>query len=466
MADNRQIAVKALEAVGGKENVIQVTHCMTRLRFNLKDQSLPKDDEVKKIDGVLGVARSGGQYQIIIGQNVPKVYDEVRKIGGFAGESAKAGEAEAAPEKLTLKAAGSNALNYVSGSITPMIPILMAAGMFKTMMAILGPDFLKVISAESHMYILLDFLYDAGFYFLPILVGFFAAKRSGINQVLGAYMGCILIAPDFLKLAEAGESFSVFGIPCPLQDYSQSLIPIILSVWVMGYVNKFISKCIPDILSTVFTPFLTMLVMTPVSLCVLAPAGAFLGEYVSKGLIAFGGVGGFAAVGLVAALWQLLVITGMHHVLMLMMLNNLFTIGYMDGVCVSGTFATFATFGVALGAFLRLKDKKERSMSLGFFVSGILGGVTEPTMYGLCFSHKRTFATLMAGAFAGGVYAGITHVAMYLLGSTNLLLVMGFIAGGTSNMINGCIACGLSLVVAAVTTYLFGFSRQELEAVG
>ena len=105
-------------------------------------------------------------------------------------------------------------------------------------------------------------------------------------------------------------------------------------------------------------------------------------------------------------------------------------------------------------------------MSLGFFVSGILGGVTEPTMYGLCFSHKRTFATLMAGAFAGGIYAGITHVAMYLLGSTNLLLVMGFIAGGTSNMVNGCIACGLSLAVAAVTTYLFGFSRQELEAAG
>lgn len=466
MADNRQIAQKTLEAVGGKENVIQVAHCMTRLRFNLKDQSLPKDEEVKGIDGVLGVARSGGQYQIIIGQNVSKVYEEVRKIGGFGGESAEEGQTEAVPKKLTLKAVGSNVLNYVSGSITPMIPVLMAAGMFKTMMAILGPDFLKVISAESHMYILLDFLYDAGFYFLPILVGFFAAKRSGVNQVLGAYMGCILIAPDFLKLAEAGEGFSVFGIPCPLNDYSQSLLPIILSVWVMGYVNKFIGRHIPDILSTVFTPFLTMLVMTPVSLCVLAPAGAFIGEYVSNGLIAFGGVGGFVAVGLVAALWQLLVLTGMHHVLILMMLNNLFTIGYMDGVCVSGAFATFATFGVALGAFLRLKDKKEKSMSLGFFVSGILGGVTEPTMYGLCFSHKRTFATLMAGAFAGGIYGGMTHVAMYLMGSTNVLTVMGFIAGGTSNMVNGCIACGLSLIVSAALTYLFGFSGQELETAG
>ena len=194
MADNKQIAQRTLEAVGGKENVIQVAHCMTRLRFNLKDQSLPKDEEVKGIDGVLGVARSGGQYQIIIGQNVSKVYEEVRKIGGFGGEAAEEGQTETAPEKLTLKAVGSNALNYVSGSITPMIPVLMAAGMFKTMMAILGPDFLKVISAESHMYILLDFLYDAGF---PVRSGScrsvyrgVCVKRTDRFRRCGRFCGC------------------------------------------------------------------------------------------------------------------------------------------------------------------------------------------------------------------------------------------------------------------------------------
>lgn len=154
--------------------------------------------------------------------------------------------------------------------------------------------------------------------------------------------------------------------------------------------------------------------------------------------------------------------TGMHTVIIILMMNNLFTVGYIDGVCTSGTFATFAVFGVALGAFLRMKDKEEKSMSLGFFVSGFLGGVTEPTLYGLCFNHKRTFATLMLGGFVGGAYAGITHVASYLMASTNVLLVMGFVAGGTSNMINGCIACLLSFAVSAVTTYLFGFSREEL----
>lgn len=463
MANNNEIARKVLEAVGGKDNISQVTHCMTRLRLNLKDQGIPNDEEVKKIAGVLGVVRSGGQYQIVIGQNVPKVYGELCKLGGFAVKDAVDENLDDTKEKLTPKKIGSNILGYMAGSITPMIPVMMAAGMFKTLLALLGPDLFGLISVENNVYILLDFLYDAGFYFLPILVGFHAAKKVGINQMLGAYMGCILIAPDFVALTSAeGASFTVFGIPCMLNDYSQSLLPILLSVWVMGYVYKFFSKVLPDILTTIFVPFCTMLVMVPISLCVLAPLGAFLGSYISNGLIAFGNVGGFLAVAVVAALWQLLVMSGMHLVIIMLMINNLLTMGYMDGVCISGTFATFAVFGIALGAFLRLKNKEEKAMNLGFFVSGILGGVTEPTMYGLCFSHKRTFATLMLGGFVGGAYAGLTHVEMYLMASTNFLMPMGFLAGGTANIVNGIIACVLSFVVAAVSTYIFGFSKEEL----
>lgn len=273
MANNKEIAQNVLMAVGGKDNVIQVTHCMTRLRLNLKDQNLPNDGEVKAIKGVLGVARSGGQYQVIIGQNVPKVYEEVCKIGGFAVKAAVDENLDGPKEKLTPKTVGSNILNYVAGSVTPMIPVMMAAAMFKTLLALLGPDFFKVISAESDIYILLDFLYDAGYYFLPILVGFNAAKKLGLNQMLGAYMGCILIAPDLVALVGGDQPFTVFGIPCMLNDYSQSLLPIVLSVWVMSYVYKLVAKVMPDILSTVFTPFLTMLIMAPVSLCALAPLG-------------------------------------------------------------------------------------------------------------------------------------------------------------------------------------------------
>lgn len=445
------------------ENVANATHCMTRLRLNLKDDTIPKDDEVKAIDGVLGVVRSGGQYQVVIGQNVPKVYAEVCNIGGFVAAKPVEENLDKPKEKLTAKVIGSNILNYMAGSMTPMIPIMMAAGMFKTLMAVLGPDFFGLISAESNLYILLDFLYDAGFYFLPILVGFNAAKKLDVNPMLGAYMGAILIVPDLINIVAAGEPFTVFGIPMALNNYSQTLLPIVLSVWVMSYVNKFVSRIMPDALSTVFTPFLTMLIMTPISLCALAPLGAFLGTYISNGLIAFGNVGGFLAVAVVAALWDFLVMSGMHIVIIMFMLNNLFTLGYMDGVCVSGTYATFAVFGVALGSFLRLKNKEDKSMSMGCFISGFVGGVAEPTLYGLCFKYRRTFITLMIGGFLGGVYSGLTHVTMNLLTSTNVLLILGFLAGGTTNTVNGIIACVIAFGSATVLTYLFGFSKKDLE---
>jgi PTS system beta-glucosides-specific IIC component len=244
MADNKEIATNVLKAVGGKSNVTNVTHCMTRLRLNLKDDSVPKDDEVKAIAGVLGVVRSGGQYQVVIGQNVPKVYAEVCKIGGFQTKEAidENLDAPKEKEKLTFKKVGNNILNYMAGSLTPLIPIIMAAGLFKTVLAIFGPDLLGVFSAESDMYILLDFLYDAGFYFLPIFIGYHAAKKLNASPVLGMYMGAILIAPDFIELANSGATFTVYGIPCSLNDYSQSVLPIVLSVWILSYVEKFFKK--------------------------------------------------------------------------------------------------------------------------------------------------------------------------------------------------------------------------------
>lgn len=462
MADNKKIAADVLTAVGGKENVSQVTHCMTRLRFNLKDTSIPNDEEVEKIAGVLGVAKSGGQYQVIVGQNVPKVYTELCKIGGFQTQEVVDENLDADSGKLTPKKIGNNILNYLAGSLTPLIPVLMAACMFKTVLSILGPEMLGLFTAESDIYILLDFVYDAGFYFFPILLGFTAAKKLGANQLLGAYLGAILIAPDFVALAgTAGATFTVFGIPCALNTYSQSVLPAILSVWVMSYVEKFFRKYLPDVLQTIFTPFLTILVMTPIMLCLLAPMGSFIGNYISTALIAFGDVGGFVAVAVVAAIWEFLVMGGMHIVIIMMMITMLLENGYVDGALVAGTYATFAVFGVALGAALRTKAKDAKSLAWGCFVGGMLGGVTEPTLYGLCFKHKRSFLGLMVGGALGGAYAGLTNVAMYVFGGSNVLMMVGFAGGSTANLINGIIACVLSVVGAAVVTYFWGFDKND-----
>ena len=464
MADNRKIAEDVLKAVGGSENVAHATHCMTRLRLNLKDDSIPNDEQVKKIPGVLGVARSGGQYQVIIGQNVPKVYKEVLTMGVSAAATGSSGEGGEKPkEKLTLKGVGMNILNYLAGSLTPLIPILIGAAMFKTILSIFGPDMLGLFSAESDLFKLFDFVYDAGFYFLPIYVGYTAATKIGASPILGMFMGGILLAPDFLAMAAAEEvtKFTVFGIPAYLTDYSQSVIPIILSVWAMSYVEKFLKKHIPDALSTIFVPFLTILIMLPISLCLLAPLGAYVGLYVSTALISFGNVGGFIAVAVIAAIWEFLVMSGMHVVMVVTVLNIYMTTGYETVIWPAALCATAATFGIALGAFLRIRDKEEKSLSLGYFISGIVGGVTEPALYGIGLKYKKPLIALMIGGAVGGLYVGLTHSYMYGLGATNFLMILSFSGGSTANFINGTIGCVISMLAAAAATYMIGFDKND-----
>ena len=461
MADNRQIAKDVLSAVGGSANVSHATHCMTRLRLTLKDETKADDNVIKNIDGVLGVVHKGGQTQIVIGQNVPKVYQAFCEMGGIASGSAPAVETEKPKEKITVKGVLNNILNYLSGSLTPLIPVIIAAAMFKTIMAIIGPDMMGICSAESDLYRLLDFVYDAGFYFLPIYLGYTAAKKLGTSEVLGMFLGGILLAPDFIDIVNAGEAFRVFGIPASLNNYSQSVLPMILSVYALKHVHGFFKKYIPDTLSTIFVPLLTMLVMIPVSLCVLAPLGSIVGTYISTGLLAFGGVGGFIAVAVIAALWEFLVMSGMHMVLIVTMMTIIMTEGSEAMVSPAATCATMAAIGMALGAFFRLKDKKEKSLSMGYFISGILGGVTEPALYGLGFKYKKPFIGMMIGGALGGLYAGITHVASYAVGATNFLIVLGFAAGGTANFVNGTISCVISLLAAAIATYFIGFDEKS-----
>lgn len=459
---NEQIASEVLAAVGGKDNITFVTHCMTRLRFNLKDKGIPNQDEIKKIKGILGVVLSGGQLQVIVGQNVPKVYAAICAQAGIQQEKAIEEDLDIPKEKLTPKRIGSNILNYMAGSMTPLIPAMITAAMFKTLQVIFGPDMLGLVSETSNFYLLCGFLYSAFFYFLPVYLGFTAAKKLHMNPVMGIFAGCLLLVPDFMALADAGASFSVYGIPCKTGNYAQTVLPIILSIWVMGYIDKFFKKVVPDILSTIFTPFLTMLVMVPIELCLLAPLGGVLGDYIGNGLISFGNIGGFFAVAVVAALWEFLVMTGMHQVLIVFGITSMMTNGVDNFILTAGGYATWAAFGMALGAFLRIKNKEEKTLSLGYFVSGLLGGVTEPVLYGVGFRYKRPFIAMAIGGFCGGVYAGIMHVGTYVMGATNFLSVLGYVGGGTTNMINGCIGVAIAFVVSAVLTYFIGFKKEDL----
>lgn len=462
--DNKKIAQEVLDAVGGKDNVTSATHCMTRLRLTLKDLGLPNDEAIKSINGVLGAQKVGSQYQVIIGQNVPKVYNEFCNMTGLAMQEAINENLDGPKEKLTLKKVGGNIMGYLSSCMTPMIPVLMAAGLCRALYAVLGPDLTKILSVDSPLYILLDFMYDACFYYLPILIGFNAAKKLNIPAPLGAYIGCILLAPDFMQMVTDGTEFTILGFKVIMNNYSQTLLPIVVSVAFLALVYKLIAKVIPDALTTIFTPFLTVLLSTPIILLWLAPVGTYLSNMISGALIWISTHTGFFGTAFIGAIWEFLVMTGMHMVVGMPFMMDFFTVGYQSGAIMGANCATWACWGVALGAFFRLRNKQAKSTALGFFVSGAIGGVTEPALYGLCFQYRRCFISLMIGGAVGGAWMGITNVLSYMMATSNFLNVLSFTGGTTANLVNGIIGCLLSLVVTTVATYFIGFTKEDLKA--
>lgn len=460
---NEKIALDVLNAIGGKENISYVTHCITRLRFNLKDKSIPDSDEISSLDGVIGVNVSGDQYQVIIGQNVTEVYDYLCQHAGIQKEELINENLDECKEKLNIKNAFSKTLDYMSGAMAPLLPIMTGAALFKTLQTLLGSDMLGIISAQSDFYLLCGFVYSAFFYFLPILLGYTASKRVGLNPIVGAVVGACLLVPDFVALASAeGASFSVYGIPAKLVSYGQTVIPILMIIPVTKIVYNFFNRIIPELFKILLVNFLTLLVMLPIIYCVLGPLGAYAGDLIANGLFTFGENGGFIAIAVIAATWEFIVMTGMHQALMPIVIATFMTNGVDKGVLVGSAVATFACYGMALGAFARIREKQEKSAALGYFVTGILGGVTEPTIYGIGIKYKRPFIGLIIGASIGGLYAGLTGVGQYVMVSaSNFLSLLGFVGGNSSNFINAVVSCIIALIVTAIATYLIGFNKNE-----
>lgn len=466
--DYQQMATQILEAVGGPSNVQNAAHCMTRLRLTLKDTNVPVDDEVKKIKGVLGVNRVGAQYQVIIGQDVPDVYRPFCELAGVSAQAAVDENLDEGAEKtpLTPKAVGQAILDYLSGSMVPIIPALMVSGLFKAIEAIFGPSVLGLFSEESNMYFLCEMVFNAAMYFIPIYLGYTASKKIGVTPILGMLMAGILIEPSFVDRVAEGTPFDVFGLPVRLVDYSQSVIPILLSVWVMSYVEKFFSKIMPTALKTVFVPFCTIVVMLPVTLCALAPLGNFIGEGLGKFLLSVFGQGGIVAVlatAILVAVQPFLVITGMHVVIGMMAVPAFIENGYDNFILLANFVSNWAVWGMALAGAIRLKDKDEKADALSSFISGFIGGVVEPALYGIGFKYPKAFSGAVAGGFCAGLFAAIVGVREYVLGGgSSALGVVTFVNGDVpSNFAMGVATCAIALVVGTAVAAVFGFNEVE-----
>ena len=465
--DNKQIAQSVLELVGGASNVTTATNCMTRLRLTLKDNNLADIEKIKKVKGVLGAQFSGSQLQVIIGQNVPKVLDEFIAISGVARGAEVKENLDAPKEKLTPKVIGNKILDYLSGSMVQLIPLLMGSGLFRTFAVVLGPQMLNLVTETDPVYTFFyTTLFEAGMYFLPIYLGYAAAKKIGATPVLGMLLGGLLIAPSIVSAAADGASISVYGIPVAAANYSQSVLPIILTVPVLYVVEKFIRKHMPDTLSTIFTPFCTLIVVVPIMLIVLAPLGNEVGNVIAGalfGLADMGGIAVFVVMAILGAFWQLFVVAGMHLPVILLAQVQIIAAGYDPFVFVSTNCAMTAVWGCAFGAFLRLKNKDEKGLALGYVISAIAGGVTEPALFGILLRFRRTMLGMFIGGAIGAVLSGILGVTYYLAGgSSNFMVILNYLQGGQWNVIAAIIGMVTSFVIAAVVVFLTGFTKEEL----
>ena len=464
MAKYTEMCTSILETVGGKENLTGAVHCMTRLRLNYKDKSKIQVDDVKKVPGVLGAQFSGEQFQIIIGQNVSDVYPEFCAMTGLGAAAAIDENLDGPKEPFSWKAIPNKMLDYISGSIAPILPIMMGAGFFKLFYALFGPSMFNLFPEDSQLMQLLYIVGNAGFYFMPVFVAYGAAKKLNTSIPLALLLSTLLIDPNILEIVSAGEPFNVYGIfPMQLNNYTQSVLPSLLTVWILMYVNKFFQKYIPTAIKVIGVPFCTLIVMVPLMYCLLAPVGNTIGLGLAKAFEVLYQVAGPVAIAIIGAFWPFMVATGMHVAVVQIALLNITTLGY-DPIVLSGAnIANYALMGMALAFFLRTKGQT-RQMDGANVITLIVGGISEPTLFGELLVNKKAMISQIIGGFIGGLIGGLFGVAVYTMGASNFLTVLQYAGGPASNFINACIACAAAFLCSLATGLVLGFGEGKVEA--
>ena len=442
--DYAKVASKVLEAVGGKDNVQAVVHCMTRLRFNLKDESKADEAKVKKIKGVVGVVNKGGQFQVVIGNDVPNVYKEVVKLGDFK-------QAKAAPQGGGKKGV-SAVLDTIAGIFTPIITALIGVGMIQAILAIL--TLTGLLSTDSQTYQILYIVGQSGMYFLPVLLAYTAANKFGCNPFLAVAVAGTMLHPDLIALFGSSESIHFLGLPVKAASYSSSVIPIILAVWAMSYIERFADKVTPKVIKTIVKPIIVLLITVPVTLIVLGPLGTimFLNARVS-----------WLVPTLLGAFCPLLVMTGMHYSLLPISTTAFATAGFETVLCPSMLVSNIAQGAAGLAVAVKTKNKEFKQVALSGGITGVMG-ITEPILYGCNVRLKKPLYAVIAAGGIGGFYLGINGVGAYAMASPGLLALPGYI-GGTSmtNFIHACIGAAIAFGVAFVGTLILGFEDVPVE---
>ncbi len=453
-----------IQNVGGKSNVISLTHCVTRLRFKLKDESKANTDVLKATDGIVTVMKSGGQYQVVIGNHVPDVFAAVNEIGGFG---AKAEETEDAPKKKM--SMGAAFIDMISGVFAPTLGVLCATGMIKGVLALLL--FFGILTEASGTYQILNAVGDGFFYFLPIVLAFTASKKFNLNQFTGMAIAFALVYPKIVSLTGgetlgtlfAGSMFesTIFtkflGIPVllPAGGYGSTVIPIIIAIWVASKFEKFFKKVIPDVVKTFLVPMFTLMIAVPLTFIVIGPISNWASAIVGQVTAFLYNLSPLIEGAFVGALWQVFVMFGLHWGLIPIMVINLTTLGY-DNVLQPFFAASFAQTAVVLAILIKTKDKKLKSLSIPAFISGIFG-VTEPAIYGITLPKKKPFIISCIAASIGGAIIGAARVTSYTIGGMGIFGFPCYINPKTkdaSSLIWVLIGIAVAMIIAFVATMI------------
>lgn len=477
MGKYHDLAQEIVKNVGGKENINGLTHCVTRLRFRLKDESKANDDILKNMDGVVTVMKSGGQYQVVIGNHVPLVYADVIEIAGISEDSTNESQ-----EKMSFF---NRVIDVISGCFQPFLGAMAAAGMIKGLNALL--IFLGSViggfeyTSSSGTYLMLNAIGDSVFYFMPVIVGYTSAKKFGVHPMVGMLIGSALVYPNiqasvlqssFEAVAGQGaqapyslfgaEAYTtVFGIPWVAGNYTSSVIPVIFIMMFAGYVTKVAKKVIPEIVANFLVPFFVLLISLPVGFLVIGPIINLLTQMLSNGFSALMSFSAILYGAILGTVWQLLVIFGLHWSVVPLAIVQ---IGLEnESQILTPTFAaSFAQTATVAAMYFKLNNQKLKSLSIPAIISGVFG-VTEPAIYGLTLPKKKPFIFSLVGAGIGGFLMMLFDVKSYTMGGLGIFGFMNFISheGDAGGVGKAFIAVIAAIVVSFVLTYVFWKDEEE-----
>lgn len=451
MTDYRQLAEAIVQGVGGEENIESLYHCMTRLRFKLKNGNKFNQSELEQLDGVVSALISNGQYQIVIGNAVKEVHDTIMSSYQIKSEGSSKQKEEGKKGNIIAKL-----FNVMSSIITPIVPVLAGSGMLKALLVIFTTYF--GMSEEGSTYLILNAASNAVFYFFPLALAVSAAKTFGVNTFVSLAIMAALLEPNFTGLMnEVGDIVDFAGLPIVLMEYNGQIIPAILAIWLFSYLERFLNKYIPSVIQMFAVPMISLLIMVPLTAGIIGPFGVYTGNAIADFIDFMSSTSGMLTGAIIGAGWTFLVMFGIHWGIVPAMLQNLSTTGY-DTIRPPVAAATFAQAGVAFGVFLKAKDKKLKSLAISSLAPALLAGITEPIVYGLSVKYKRPMIAAVIGGTIGGGFAGAMNTTVMAYVFPALTTLPAFMTDTFGFYV---ISISLAFIITAVLTYILGFDEGE-----